>query len=212
MRDKSKSKQKICQLIKPDGTPTTSDGEAAEVLNNFFQSVFISESDAIEISHDSINQLSDVSITESEVFEALSSLKPNKALGPDNLHPQVLLYCAESLTKPLFLLFTKSLNSGVLPSDWRQAHITPIFKKGSKVSPENYRPVSLTFQVVKVFEILIRCKVLKFLDENEIIINCQHDFMKKKSCFINLLSSLEDWTCAIDQGLGVDVADLDFSL
>ena len=95
------------------------------------------------------------------------------------LSSQVLLYCAESLAKPLFLLFTKSLNSGVLPSDWRRAHITPIFKKGSKVSPVNYRPVSLTSQVAKVLETLVRCKVLKFLDENEIIINCQHGFMKK---------------------------------
>ena len=69
-----------------------------------------------------------------------------------------------------------------------------------------------------MLETLVRCKVLKFLDENKIIIsdqgyskNCQHGFMKKKSCFINLLSTLEDWTYAIDQGLGVGVAYLDFS-
>jgi len=103
MRDKSKSKQKISQLITPDGTPTTSDGEVAEVLNNFFQSAFIIKSDTIQISHSSVNQQSEVFITESEVFitesevfitesevyESLSSLKPNKAPRPDNLHPQV---------------------------------------------------------------------------------------------------------------------------
>jgi len=97
------SKPKISQLIKPDGTSTISDGEAAEVLNNFVQSVFISESDTVEISYNSVNQLSGVFITESEVFEALSFLKPNKAPRPDNLHPQVLLHCAESLAKFLFL-------------------------------------------------------------------------------------------------------------
>ena len=125
-----------------------------------------------------------------------------KAPGPDDLHSQVLKNCAESLAKPLFPLFTQSINTSIymLPSDWRQAHITPIFKKGSKVSPTNYRPVSLTSQVVKVLETLIRSRMVKYLDENEIVTNCQHGFIKKKSCFTNLLSVLEDWTSAVDQG------------
>jgi len=42
-------------------------------------------------------------------------------------------------------------------------------------------------------------------------INCQHGFIKKKSCFTNLLSTLDNWTCAVDQGLGVNVMYLDFS-
>ena len=53
--------------------------------------------------------------------------------------------------------------------------------------------------------------MVKYLDENEIVTNCQHAFFKKKSCFTNLLSVLEDWTSAVDQGYGVDVAYLDFS-
>ena len=91
-----------------------------------------------------------------------------------------------------------------------RANITTIFKKGSKVSPENYRPISLTSQVIKVLETLVRFKMMKFLDENEVIANCQHGFIKKKSCFTNLLTILKDWTIAVDQGYGVDVAYLDF--
>jgi len=53
--------------------------------------------------------------------------------------------------------------------------------------------------------------MMSFLDENEIITNCQYGFIKKKSCFMNLLMTLEDWTSAVDQGYGVDVAYLDFS-
>ena len=52
--------------------------------------------------------------------------------------------------------------------------------------------------------------MMKFLDENEVIANCQHGFIKKKSCFTNLLTILKDWTIAVDQGYGVDVAYLDF--
>ena len=67
----------------------------------------------------------------------------------------------------------------MLPSDWRQAHITPIFTKGSKTSPTNYRPVSLTSQVIKVLETLIRSRMVRYLDENDIITNCQHDLLRK---------------------------------
>ena len=53
---------------------------------------------------------------------------------------------------------------------------------------------------------------MSFLDENEIITNFQHGFIRKKSCFTNLLTTLvQDWTSAVDQGYGVDVAYLDFS-
>jgi len=130
-----------------------------------------------------------------DVFEALASLKPNRAPGPDNIHSQVLKNCAISLAKPLFLLFTQSVSTVTLPSDWRR---TPIFKKGSKINPENYRPISLTSQVIKVLETLVRSNMMKFLDENEIITNCQHGFIKKKSCFTNLLTTLEGWTAAVD--------------
>ena len=93
---------KIGQVVKTDGTLTVNDGETAEILNNFFQSVFTSEYVASEIPPLNTEQLSDISITETEVFEALAALKPNKAPGPDNIHSQVLKNCAESLTKTLF--------------------------------------------------------------------------------------------------------------
>ena len=211
MRDKSGLKPKIGQVVKTDGTLTGNDGETAEVLNNFFHSVFTNECGATEILPSNADQLSDICMTEIEVFEALASLKPNKAPGPHNIHSQVLKNCAERLAKPLFLLFTQSISTGILPSDWRRVNITPICKKGSKVSPENYRPISLTSQVIKVLETLIKSKMMTFLDENKVIANCQHGFIKKKSCFTNLLMTLVDWTIAVDQGYGVDVAYLDFS-
>ena len=135
MRNKSGSRPKIGYLIKTDGSFTESDGESAEVFNNFFQSVFTSESCCTtETFSNSASQLSDIIFTESDVFISLSSLKPNKASGPDNLYSQVLINCAESLAKSLFLLFTQSMNTGTLPSDWRRAHIMPIFKRRSKLT------------------------------------------------------------------------------
>ena len=110
---------------------------------------------------------------------------------------------ARSLTKPLFLLFTYSLNSGTLPNEWKKANITPIFKKGSKTSANSYRPISLTSQIVKIPESLIRSKIMHYLTDNDIVTQCQHGFVTKK-----LLETYENWTRAV--GDGTDVIYFDY--
>ena len=86
-----------------------------------------------------------------------------------------------------------------------------IFKKGSKVKANNYRPISLTSPLVKILESIIRTKIMEYLTDNNIVTHYQHGFVTKKSCFTNLLETFEDWTAAVDQGYGVDVVYLDYS-
>jgi len=62
-------------------------------------------------------------------------LNPNKAPGPDGLHPCLLKNCANTLTRPLFLIYSQSLENGKISSEWKKANIMPIFKKGSKATP-----------------------------------------------------------------------------
>ena len=80
------------------------------------------------------------------VTKAILRLKPDKALGPDELSPKLLIETCNEIAYPLLLLFRKSLNESSVPNDWKQANVTPIFKKGfrSSVEIQNYRPVSLT--------------------------------------------------------------------
>ena len=213
VRDKSKVKSKIGQLERSDGTLTTGDEETVEVLNNFFKSVFTNEDPSVIPSFTTrvSTTLSDICITEAEVYDKLVLLNVNKAPGPDGLHSQILKNCASSLARPLCLLFTQSLNSGVLPKEWKQANVTPIFKKGSKSKASNYRPISLTSQPVKILESIIRSKILQYLSDNSVITHGQHGFVSKKSCFTNLLETFEDWTLAVDLGYGIDVIYLDYS-
>ena len=109
-------------------------------------------------------------------------LKINKAPGPDGLHPYVFKACANSLCKPLTILYTQSISSGVLPDEWKQAHVVPIFKKGQRNQASNYRPISLTSLVVKILESIIRLELLKFVNEQGILNDMQHGFVNRKSC------------------------------
>ena len=119
-------------------------------------------------------------------------MNPHKAPGPDCLHPCLLKHCAESITKPLYLLYTQSLNNGTIPEEWKCANIMPIFKKGSKCKACNYRPISLTSPLVKILESLIRTEIMTYLTDNSLVSHYQHGFVPKRSCFTNLLESVEE--------------------
>ena len=80
--------------------------------------------------------LIEISITQSEVHDKLSSLNPHEAPGPDCLHPCLLKHCADSLAKPLYLLYTQSLNNGVIiPEEWKHTNITSLFCSVTKLLP-----------------------------------------------------------------------------
>ena len=71
------------------------------------------------------------------VQEKLKELNPGKTPGPDGWHPVLLIGLADVISLPLSILFQKSLNEGILPSQWLKACITAIHKKGSNINPEN---------------------------------------------------------------------------
>ena len=79
-------------------------------------------------------------------------MKIDKSPGPDGLHPRVLKEVATEIAKPLTILFNTTIRTGQIPKAWKVAEVRPLFKKGNKTSPGNYRPVSLTAIVCKLFE------------------------------------------------------------
>jgi len=97
----------------------------------------------------------------------------------------------KKIVKPLFVIFSKSLDDGVVPHDWMAANVTPIFKKGSKKDPANYRPVSLTSQIGKIFQRIVKAKIMNFLETNHLICHSQHGIRPKGSCLTNLLKFME---------------------
>ena len=126
-------------------------------------------------------KIEEVVLTEDEVCEELRRIDSSIASGPDEIPGRLLREGPLWIASPLCMLFKGSLISGCLPQDWTRANITPVFKKGNKPHPRNYRPVSLTCLVVKVLECLIHRQVVRFLNDNDKINAAQHDFRKAHS-------------------------------
>jgi hypothetical protein len=145
------------------------------------------------------------------VKKKLENLKPSSAPGPDGVWPRVLQKLASSLSIPLALIFTKLFQEGSVPSIWKQANVTPIFKKGIKGNPGNYRPVSLTCVICKIMESLIRDQLVLHLANNQLLRTSQHGFMSGRSTLTNLLEYLEVLTKLVDDGHSVDILYLDFA-
>ena len=127
------------------------------------------------------------------------------------MHLRVLRELREVLADPLANLFKLSLDTGILPSEWKLGNVSPIHKNGSRQIPGNYRPVSLNSVVGKVMEQLIRDAVTDHLVTNELLTSCQHGFTKGRSCITQLLATLDYWTEVMDRGGDLDAIYLDFS-
>ena len=138
-------------------------------------------------------------------------MKSFKSPGPDGFHPKILKEAAKQLSVPLCLKFSKSLDESFLPSDWKVANVIPIFKKGERSQPGNYRPISLTSAVCKDFEsIIIKDSIVRHMSLNALFVKEQHGFLSRRLCISQLLIATEYWTEVLQQGDSIDVVYFDF--
>ena len=92
----------------------------------------------------------------------------------------------EQISIPLARVVNLSLKEGVVPFEWKEANIIPLFKKGSRNKLENYRPVSLTSVICKLLERLIKDHMVDFLVKHKLLNSSQHGFLKARSCLTNM--------------------------
>ena len=133
---------------------TRSPSEKANIRNKQFQSAFTSEANTnIPDKGPSKHPIMEpIRISRDGVYKLIKNINPNKATGPDTIAGKVLKQNIEICTDILTLIFTRSLQTGKVPSDWNHANVTPVFKKGDKHNPGNYRPISLTCIACKLLE------------------------------------------------------------
>ncbi|MCP4461126.1 MAG: hypothetical protein GY816_24360, partial [Cytophagales bacterium] len=183
--------------------------DQANLFNNYFYDQFSDDSSYdIDINYYD-DQFSDLRFDGHDVFLILKAINTSKAAGPDGIHGKVLKNCAGSLAYPLSILFNVSFATGCIPAEWKAALVVPVHKKGDKASVENYRPISLTCLIMKVFERCIKTTLYSacvgMLDDR------QHGFVNDKSCTTQMVPFTDDLALALNNRSRTDIIYFDFA-
>lgn len=159
-----------------DGKTASDSRGICDLFSTFFESTYINQSSSDSLHVVSPNTVSLNFFNEQEIAKILLSLDGNKNGGPDGIPNIFLIQTAHHLSKPLALIFNKSVNSGECPLEFKEANIMPVFKKGDTQKITNYRPIALLNSITLVFYPLIH---------GNISVN-QHGFSRGKSTCTNL--------------------------
>ena len=184
----------------------------AEVLNQQFASVFTLENagDLPDLGVNKTQKISPLVISNDGVLQQLKELNASKAQGPDEIPPWFLKLAAEDISPYLTNIFQTSIDTGKVPSMWKEANITPVFKKGNRAEAANYRPVSLTSVICKVLEHIVSSHIMHHARVNDILADNQHGFRARRSTETQLILTVDEIAKHLDKSKLVDMAILDF--
>lgn len=153
--------------------------------------------------------LSNIFVSDTDIYEALTKRK-NKINTTPDLIPEILLKnCAVSLAYPIACVCRLSLSKGTVPSSWKTATVIPLFKKDNPSLISNYRPISLTSSISKIIENFVKNKLIAFFNENNIIPSYQHGFCNDKGVVTQMLEAVDDWSLALERKNCIDVVYFD---
>ena len=173
--------------LKSNGNVITDSLSKAEILNSQFKSVFTPQSGNTfpQLPGTQFPKIKPLHISENGVFMLLDRIDVSKSSGPDKLPGRLLQSLAKEITPVVHFIFTQSLCTGELPTEWTQANVAPIFRKGSKLQAVNYCPVSLTCITYKLFEHIICKQILGHLEDHQILTDLQHGFRAEDHVKLN---------------------------
>ena len=141
----------------------------ANIINDQFVSVFTKEDNSSlpDKGPSPYPSMPNIEVNWKRLHKLLKGIKPFKATGPDSIpaFTSILKAAADQLAPILARMYQTSLDTGQVPSDWRDAWIVPVFKKGDKHKAANYSPVSLTSITCKLLEHIIHSNVMTHLDK-----------------------------------------------
>ena len=197
---KMDTKSSIPPLLK-DGEWCLTDASKANALNSFFQKVFTTDDgSSLHIQPKQVQELDDFVIDSSDVQKALNNLKDKITRTPEGVPPYVIKRIAPAILHFLTFFFNASLKTGFIPSQWKQAIVVPVFKKGDQNQPNNYRPISLTSTFSRIMESILHQIILSHLLNNDLISPNQFGFLPEKSPCSQILSCLYEWITAYCEG------------
>ena len=183
------------------------------MLNMYFasQSVIVDSNKTLPIPEPVQHTLEAITITTQDVLDVFLHLGVSKVCCPDLINPRVLEEGSHVLAHPYADIYNRSLFLGYCPSSWKEAYVTPIFKKDDRSQPSNYRPISLLSIVGKAMERCIHKYLFNFITVNDILTPLQSGFRHKDSTTSQLLHTYHTICEAIDKGKEVRAVFCDIS-
>ena len=186
VRNKQNVRDRVGPLEDNAGNIITQGVLMVEELNMHFSSVFTREdTSSLHVPETKLEgsegeMLEQFVVTPEIVVNKINNVKENKSPGVDGLAPKILKETVEQMCTPLAHVFNMSLQEGIVPLEWKEANIIPLFKKGSRNKSGNYRPVNLTSVICKVLQTIIRDHMMDFLIKHKLINPSQHGFLKAR--------------------------------
>ena len=136
-------------------------------------------------------------VSEKQVRKIIANLRKNSSAGPDGIDPHIIKIAADVIIGPLTYLINKSLQTGHFPQPWKLARVLPLFKKGAKDDPSNYRPISCLSVLGKILETCAKVQIAGYFDKHGLLCSGQHGFRSKRSTTSALISMCSSWTRAL---------------
>jgi hypothetical protein len=133
-----------------------------------------------------------------EVNILINQLNSTKASGPNGVPTRILQMISREISSPLSKIINIAITSGTHPERLKLVNVIPIFKKGSRLSVSNYRPISLLSNINKIFEKIIYKRIYSFIEKNECLYNLQFGFRAKHSTTHALINITEKIRSALD--------------
>ena len=209
---------KIGPLQDSNNTIITDDKQKANLINNYFINIAHNLTKNLDPVHlDTtcyINRITptieNFSLNWDIVRDTLKSINPNKAVGPDNISAKDLKLAQGSAIQGLLEVFKRSTDCCKFPQQWKESLVTPVFKKGNSLDPNNYRPISLFSAPGKLLEKVVCNSFDDHMISNGILTDRQWGFRRGYSTESLLLHLTESWGSALDRGHKVGVLFIDF--
>ena len=206
------SRSVIGPIRTASGSLTTDAQTKANIFQHCFSSYFTVDNNVLPPINvtSSTNSLKEIIFGPGLVNKAIKKLKSKAKGGPDGIPPLFFKKCKLWVSPVLSNIFQSCFEAGFMPSIWLKAFITPIFKKGNKLDPCNYRPIALTCVMCKLMESVVKDQLLSYLLCHKLISKHQHAFILHHSTTTNLLECTLDWSVSLNNKHCVDVIYIDF--
>jgi ribonuclease P/MRP protein subunit RPP40 len=150
-------------------------------------------------------------ISQKSVTAGIMKLKDKATRTPDQIPPIFLRKTVNVIVKPLCHIFQLSVDSGKVPFLWRHYLVNPLFKKGNRSEPLNYRPIALTSAVCKILESIVKDFILEHFHKHKLLADEQHGFRSGRSTVTCLLQSNSKWISELHDHRKLYILYLDFS-